>query len=172
MCMLARVALRGGDLAAVHSWAQQASSVADAVGDRALQRMPLHLQAVAARLSGDVEVGRALYLASIELNDSLGESRMAALEHRNLAYLELAAGDPERARVLIAESRRRFADVDTSALLPYLTFDEATLAALDGDRQAAAMKLREAEEQFQTAGVVPDPDDAVEIARLRERLHK
>jgi hypothetical protein len=111
MCMLARVALRAGDLAGVRSWAERA--------------------------------------------------RMIASD----------AGDHTRARSLIAESRRRLADADTTGLTPYLKLDEATVAAIDGDVHTASRKLAEAEEEFRSAAVVPDPDDAAEIARLRERLH-
>jgi hypothetical protein len=170
MCMLARVALRRGELAAVHDWAARAHATATTAGGRVLERMPLHLEAVAARMSGRVEASRALYLASITLNDELGETRMAALECRNLAYLELQAGEPDRALELFAESRQRLEGSDTSGFSPYLIFDEATVAAIQGDVTAAAAKLAEAEDAFRTAGVVPDPDDAAEIERLRARV--
>lgn len=172
MCMLARVALRSGDLQAVQSWAVRARAAAQSADDRKLERMPLHLEAVAARMSGEIDRSRDLYRSSIALNDELGEVRMAALEHRNLAYLELRADEPGRARALIAESRRRLADVDAPALAPYLMFDEATVAALDGDLESAAAKLAAAEDMFRAAGVVPDPDDAAEIARLHAQLQR
>jgi hypothetical protein len=95
---------------------------------------------------------------------------MAALECRNLAYLELQAGEPVRALELFAESRQRLEGTDTSGFSPYLIFDEATVAAIQGDVTAAAAKLAEAEDAFRTAGVVPDPDDAAEIERLRARV--
>jgi hypothetical protein len=44
------------------------------------------------------------------------------------------------------------------------------LAVLDGDHEAAAQRLRAAEVEFAAQGVVPDPDDAVEIAWLRRTL--
>jgi hypothetical protein len=95
---------------------------------------------------------------------------MAAAEHRNLAYLELRAGNEERARELFAESVGRFRSLDAPALTPYLIFDEATVAALDGDFAEAAAKLRAAEEQWAEHGSVPDPDDAAEIAALRSAI--
>jgi hypothetical protein len=55
-------------------------------------------------------------------------------------------------------------------LEPYLTFDGATLAALDGDYQTAAARLRDAEAQWAEHGVVPDPDDAAELAALRRQI--
>jgi hypothetical protein len=54
--------------------------------------------------------------------------------------------------------------------VPYLAFDEATVAALDADPASAAEKLTAAEELFAARGVVPDPDDAAEIAELRREL--
>lgn len=170
LCMLARVALRQGRLDVVEERATAAQHVADATGDHALGRMPLHLRAVAARMDGRHDEARLLYLESIDLNDALGEAGMAAAEHRNLAYSEMHAGDTDRALELFAEARRRVVGKDVRSLVPYLTFDEATLAALGSDHVTAAAKLREAEEQFDAQGVVPDPDDAFEIAELRRRL--
>lgn len=170
LCMLARVALRRGDMETVRLRATEARAVAVSAGERALERMPLHLEAVAMRMTGQIDPARALYRESIRLNEDLGETRMAALEHRNLAYVELRAGEHERVRSLIGESRRRLAGVATDALMPYLTFDEATVAALEGETALAAAKLAEAEEQFRVAGIVPDPDDAAEIERLRRSL--
>jgi hypothetical protein len=55
--------------------------------------MPLHLQAVATRIQGDFKSARPLYRESIDLNWQLGEERMVAAEHRNLAYVELHNGN-------------------------------------------------------------------------------
>jgi hypothetical protein len=170
LCMLARVALRRGDLATVAARAEEAEQIAQSAGDRRLERMPLHLRAVAARMTGRAGEGRQLYLKSIALNESLGESAMAAAEHRNLAYLELRAGDVARARELFAESARRFDGIAAAAMAPYLTFDRATVATLDGDLQTAAALLLAAERQWQRHGVVPDPDDAGEVAELKRVL--
>jgi tetratricopeptide (TPR) repeat protein len=166
LCMLARTALRESRLAEVE---QTAEAAYDAAGeDRWLQTMPIHLRAVAARLAGRHDEARALYLKSIHLNDAHGETVMAGAEHRNLAYVEISAGNPAEAQRLFQESRRRLQDADSAALAPYLTFDEASSAALDGDLDTARVRLASAEAQFAALGVVPDPDDAVEIDRLRQ----
>ncbi len=170
LCMLARVALRDGDVEVVAARAAEALRAARAARRRPLERMPLHLQSVAARMAGHLDEARELYLRSIELSEELGEARMAAAEHRNLAYVELRAGNESRARELLAECQRRLMSEDTSALAPYLTFDEATVAALDGDLETAAAKLGDADRQFTELGLVPDPDDAAELALLRRLL--
>ena len=170
LCMLARVALRDGRLDEVESRAVQAQRVADESSDRRLQRMPLHLRAVAARMAGHHQEARALYEQSIELNDELNEPLMAAAEHRNLAYVEIRVGDSLRARELFATARQRLAGLDSAVLAPYLIFDEATDAALDGDYASASVKLADADRAFREQGIVPDPDDAFEIADLRRRL--
>lgn len=170
LCMLARVALRDGRLDEVDDRASQAERIATDAADRRMQRMPLHLQAVAARMAGRHDKARELYGRSIALNDELGDVRWAAAEHRNLAYVEVRAGAPDRARELFEEASRRLADVDYPALAPYLMFDQATVAALDGDNTGAAAKLAVADKIFDEQGVVPDPDDAAEIADLRRRL--
>jgi tetratricopeptide (TPR) repeat protein len=170
LCMLARVALRDGDLELVRERATDAQQIAETVGDDAVGRMPLHLRAVAARMSGRYDEARELYLESIRLNDALGEEYMAAAEHRNLAYSEIRAGNVATARDLISEARRRVAGRDFPTLRPYLIFDEATIAALDSDYRTAAARLREADGEFEAQGIVPDPDDAAEIADLRRRV--
>src|SRR5437763_214385 len=86
------VPLRDGDLDTVAARAQEARAFAGETADRRLERMPIHMLAVAARMAGRPDEARALYEESIALNDELGETRMAALEHRNLAYVELHAG--------------------------------------------------------------------------------
>jgi len=170
LCMFARVALREGRFDEVAVRATEAFDVAVASGDRRLQRMPVHLRAVAARMGGHQDEARSLYMQSISLSDELGETVMAAVEHRNLAYVELGAGDADRARALFAESRSRLRGTDQPSLHPYLVFDEATEAALQGDLVTAQAKLDEAERLFAEQGVVPDPDDAFEMAALRKRL--
>jgi tetratricopeptide (TPR) repeat protein len=168
LCMLSRTALRDGRLDDVETHARAAY---EAAGEETrLQRMPIHMRAVAARMAGQHDEARRLYRQSINLNEQLGESRMAAVEHRNLAYVEIHAGDVDEARSLIVESRRRFSGMDTPSMAPYLVFDDATMAALEGDLATARTKLDAAQSLFAEQGVVPDPDDAAEIAALRRRL--
>ena len=170
LCMLARVALRDGDLAAVTARAKEAWSIAEDLHDQRLERMPIHLLAVAARMAGRLTESRELYLHSIALNEALGEARMAAAEHRNLAYVELHAGDIERARGLVAEARARNVNLDYPALDAYLLLDDAVLAAADGAYAASAQLLGRATESWRDLGVVLDPDDAAELATLRHTL--
>jgi ATP/maltotriose-dependent transcriptional regulator MalT len=95
---------------------------------------------------------------------------MAAAEHRNLAYVELRDGNLERARALVGEARARREGLDYPALDAYLALDDATLAAAGGDLQRAAEHLQSAMQMFDQLGVIPDPDDEVEIARLRRQI--
>lgn len=168
LCMLGRTALRDGRFAELEDLAQAALGAAGE--DPRLRRIPLHLGAVAARMTGRYDDARELYLESIALNDMLHELPMAAAEHRNLAYVELHAGHEPEARRLFAEARLRAREVDASALDPYLVLDEATVAVMRGEWAAARSRLAEAEAEFAERGVVPDPDDAWEMAQVRERL--
>lgn len=168
LCMLARVALREGDLKRVGDLANQARSRART--DRRLERMPLHMQAVAARMSGRYDEARRLYEESIELNQSLGEERMVAAEYHNLAYVELRDGRPDRAKELFKQARDQAHRVGYEALHPYLVGDLAVIAAIDADAATAARLAGAAAGGFAAAGQVPDPDDAAEQQRLREQL--
>jgi hypothetical protein len=164
LCMLARVALRRGELQRATTLADDAWGVSlGAVEWREeamLKSMPIHLMAVAARLLGEYGNARLLYLESIELNRELGDDRMVAAEHRNLAYVELHDGHVDRARELFAVTAR------DAGLEPYLLLDAAVLSLEDGDSQ----KARELAGRFVAAGGVLDPDDAAELENLQVRL--
>ena len=168
--MMSRVALREGLLSEVEQYAREAQAVARAAGDGRLERIPLHMLAVAARMGGDRSTARRLYEQSIELNRSLGELRMAAAECHNLAYVELHDGAAARARTLFDQARTEAMQLGYDGLLPYLVADRAALAAEDGDPVRSARLLGVALAAFEASGQIPDPDDAAEHARLRRRL--
>lgn len=170
LCMLSRVALRESDFEQVRELADEAASRARAAGDPQLEQMPLHMRAVAARMSGESGLARELYVQSIELNRSLGEERMVAAEQHNLAYVELQSGKPDRAKELFKLAREDAQRIAYKALDPYLVGDLAVVAEIDADPSAAARLAGAAAAAFAAVGQVPDPDDAAEQQRLRERL--
>jgi tetratricopeptide (TPR) repeat protein len=172
LCMLARVALRRGDLEQVQALASEARGLARHAGGRRLERMPIHLQAVAVRMLGDYTRARILYEESIDLNLQLGEKRMVAVEHRNLAYVELHDGHPERARELFATAAELARTGHYDALEPYLLLDAAFLALEAGDRRRAAQLAAATQAAFFAGGEVPDPDDAAEQDLLQSRLRE
>ena len=166
LCMLARVALRRGKFYQVTTLADEAWGVSlGAVKRREeamLKRMPIHLMGVAARMLGEYAEARLFYLESIELNRELGEDRMVAAEHRNLAYVELHDGHVDRARELFAVA------AEDGGLEPFLLLDAAVLALEDGD----GPKARELAAIFVAAGLILDPDDAAELESLQIRLQE
>lgn len=170
LCMLARVELRRRQYRRTRELADSAREMAMRSGSVRLERMPIHLQAAAARMLNHHEEARRLYRESIDLNGSLGEPFMVAAEHRNLAYVELAAGAPDRARALFAEAAALARDSGYSALEPLLLLDQAVWALEDGDREKSARLLAEMRAEIERAGQILDPDDAEEEARLRARL--
>jgi hypothetical protein len=170
LCMLARVALRDGALDDLATLATEARLLAGQSDTPRLQRIPVHMQAVAARMRGDSATARRLYEESIDLNRELGEERMVAAEHHNLAYVELRDGNVERARELFATARGSIEQGGFDELLPYVVGDAAVLAAVDGDHRRAARLAGSARAAFEAAGQVADPDDAAEQERLRRTL--
>jgi hypothetical protein len=123
-------------------------------------------------MAGDLATARALYQRSIELNTELGEAKMVAAEHRNLAYVELNDGDERRAVKLFLRSRTEARKTEYTALSPYLVADGAVIAAINGEPARAAQLLATAESALHALGQLPDPDEAAEQGRLRERLVK
>ncbi len=139
LCMLARIALREGDAGEVKELASEARRLAQ---DKEEERMPLHLQAAAARIAGETDEARRLYLESIELNRRL-DNEFVAAELHNLGYVELHAGDVARAKALFAEALAEARSRGYGALLPYLVLDRGVVAVEEGEARAG-VKLLEA----------------------------
>jgi hypothetical protein len=170
LCMLARVALRRGDLAHVGELAAEARSLARRAGERRLERMPIHMQAVATRMRGAYREARVLYEESIELNVQLGEKRMVAAEHRSLAYVELHDGHVGRARELFFSAAVEARALSYEALEPYLLLDAAVIAFHAGEVKRAAQLAMAMQAAIAEAGLIPDPDDAAEEELLETQL--
>jgi tetratricopeptide (TPR) repeat protein len=170
LCMLGRVALRRCDIRRVAEVAEEARDLARQDKELRLERMPLHLQAVAARMQGDFGSARQFYRESIHLNQQLGEERMVAAEHRNLAYVELHDGNAAEARELFSTSANLARACGYDALEPYLLLDSAVLALEMGDVASADQLLKETDARFAAGGQIPDPDDAAEQEWVRKRL--
>jgi tetratricopeptide (TPR) repeat protein len=170
MCMLARVALRRGDLPQVSELAGEARALARRAGERRLERMPIHMQAVAVRMRGEYSEARVLYEESIELNVQLGEERMVALEHRNLAYVELHDNHLDRARQLFNHAAREARALGLVSIEPFLLLDAAVLAFEEGDRRRAAELAAATRVAIAETGQIPDPDDAFEEESLEAEL--
>ena len=165
---LARVALRDEDLGRVHALAAEAREVAiaHALTGRPIA-LPLHLDAEATRMSGDLAGARALYEESIALNRRLGDERGVVLEQANLAWVAINEGRIDEAEALVR------ACVDSGhAEEPYLqafcSIALARCAAEHGDRSRARELLASADEQLAAAGLVLDPADRPEYEKTVE----
>ncbi|MBQ0980441.1 tetratricopeptide repeat protein [Micromonospora sp. M61] len=164
---LARVAIRGGDLAGGEARAREALEVALRSGDRSLEERPRHVLAGVARMSGDLLRARDLYRESIALNESLGRPMMVNSEFHNLAFCELGLGNLETARALFAENRERVFANGWADFVPYVCVAGAALATAEGDHARAALMIGVADAAFTALGQVPDPDDAADLATMR-----
>ena len=171
---LARVALRRGDYATVRARSEEGRALAEAAGDRAAERMPVHMLAAAARMEGDLTRAREYYVQSIEISRELGLQRNVAGELHNLGYLELHGGDLEAAGRLFRECLDWAWEHRDMYILPYSLVDFGVVAAAEGELVRAARLLGAGEGLFEAAGAVPDPDDRVEfdeaVANVREAL--
>jgi pimeloyl-ACP methyl ester carboxylesterase len=161
--MMARVALRDGDLPEAARRAGAALDVAVRSGHRRLEERPRHVLAATARMSGDYAVARERYLDSIALNEELGQADTVASESHNLAFVELHLGNVARARELFADSLERY-----RSFVPYLGVAAAALASAEGDHVRAAQMAGFTDTAYTVAGQFPDPDDAAELAMARE----
>ncbi|TQS46151.1 tetratricopeptide repeat protein [Cryptosporangium phraense] len=138
-------------------------------GGRGLEERPRHVLAAVARLSGNYELARERYLASIALNEELGRPEAVNSESYNLAFTELRLGNRDRARELFAEVRERVFREGYDSFVPYLGVAASALAAADGDDELAARMIGLTDAAYAEIGQVPDPDDAQELSAAREK---
>ncbi|MFY1671420.1 tetratricopeptide repeat protein [Plantactinospora sp. WMMB334] len=164
---LARVAIRGGDLAAGEARAREALAIALRSGDRSLEERPRHVLAGVARMSGDLLRARDLYRESIALNEALGQPRTVNSEYHNLAFCELGLGHLDVAGRLFAEGRAQVFGNNWDDFVPYVCVAGAALASAGADHARAARMVGVADAAFASLGQVPDPDDAADLARVR-----
>jgi tetratricopeptide (TPR) repeat protein len=168
MVGLSRVALRDGDYAHVQSLASTALDIARDEGDDA-QIMPLHLLAAGTRLDGRYEDALRLYEQSLDLNRRMKNAKMVTVELHNIGHVYLHLGR-------VADAERAFAERLASLGTPQ-TYDsamtslnQAAIAHARGDDAAATELVNDATAQLKAGGIELDPDDAFEVAWLRERL--
>lgn len=163
---MTRVALRGEDLARAEELALEALDVAVGSGDRWLEERPRHVLAAVAHLSGDYRTARERYLASIELNESLGQPEMVNSERHNLAFTELRLGNRDRARRLFAAGREWVFRAGRRSFVPHLGAAAAAMASADGEHQRAARMIGFTDRAYAIARI-PDPDETVDLSRVR-----
>ena len=163
----ARVALRAGDLVLAEELANTALGIALTVGDRQLEERPRHVLAAVARLSEDYATARERYVASIELNEALGQLEAVHGEYHNLTLTELHLGNVERARELFDACRERVCREGYRHFIPYLGIAAAAISAVEGDDANATRMIGFTDRAFFDLGQVPDPDDAAELDAVR-----
>jgi tetratricopeptide (TPR) repeat protein len=165
---LSRIAFREGDNGRVRSLALQAYDlVCD--GDPSAAVAPLHMLAAGTRLSGEPDAAVALYHESLALNRRLGDARMIAAELHNIGHVELHRGNVGAAEQAFAEcARLRNPQDPYDVAMTHL--NEAALACERGQADVTAEHVRECESTLEAAGIALDPDDAHEVAWLRERV--
>ncbi len=168
---LARIALRRGDFAAVRRYAERGFAAAEGLDGEAI-RGPLHMRAAAARMEGQLDEARALYLESRELNESLGNNTSVAAEDHNLVHVALHSGDRDEAeRRFRASSEWIFAN-ENAYMRPYAFLDAGLLALHDGDLERAGRLVACAQRIFEETDAIPDPDDRVELDEAVVRLEQ
>jgi tetratricopeptide (TPR) repeat protein len=165
---LSRVALRHGDYARVRSLAHQARRLTRDLDPEA-DAAPLHLLAAGTRLGGEYDQAAELYVESLKLNRSLGDSRGVGMELLNLGYVELHRGNVAAADRYFHESAAiRTQDDPYEAAMT--TMSQAAVAVARAERERAADLLERTQSALDRAGIVLDPDDAFEITWIRDRL--
>ncbi|PRX60402.1 hypothetical protein B0I32_117169 [Nonomuraea fuscirosea] len=166
---MARAALQAGDLHRAEEMARSALEVALLAGDRRREERPRHVLAAVARRAGDHFEARKRHLASIDLYEALRLPAMVLAEQHKLALAELRLGNRDRARVLLAHVRDQVFREGHRSMLPHLGLGACALASADGDHRQAAWMLGFTSRAYDAVGLVPDADDARDLAAIRDR---
>jgi tetratricopeptide (TPR) repeat protein len=165
---LSRVAFREGDYERVRLLAAEARELTRDL-DASAGVMPLHMLAAGTRLTGDHDGAVELYSESVELNRSLGDSVMVALEFHNIGHVELHRGNVDAAEGCFAECAKvRSADNPYDAAMTHL--NHAALAYARGDRESTAELLGRTQSTLADADIVLDPDDDFDVKWLRDKI--
>jgi len=171
---LARVALRDHDFSVVQRFAAEARQLARNHSDKSMEWLPLHMQAAAARMSGDRGQARALYEESIALARQLGTTGRVTTELHNMGYLDLHDGNLRTAGQRFHEALVLARESRDELTLRYSILDAAVTALADDRLEDASRLLGAAQAQFKAAGAIPDPDDQVEmenaVAEVQRRV--
>jgi DNA-binding CsgD family transcriptional regulator len=141
---LARVLLVQGRLLVGLRWAREAAGLFRAVGHRGPLRWAIANGALAAALRGDVRIADAA-LASL---DDVGEHPAAMLrvdERRAAAWRSVAAGEPHRARSVLAAATDECRDRGQRALEAWTLHDRSRL----GEARHVVARLAELAERAQ-----------------------
>lgn len=155
---LMRLALRDRDFGELEQLAAEAEQIADVSGDASLGRMPLHMRAEMARMTGDLRSAQELYDASIRLNRDLGNEAMVAVELANKSWVEIALGRLDEAESLI---RGSLETIDDDYGVAYCLLGLARVD-LERGRGAGAEVLGAAEAMLERAELVWDPAEQAE----------
>jgi tetratricopeptide (TPR) repeat protein len=161
---LARVALRENDFARVHALAREGRGLAEERGLTESLVLPLHLDAEATRMEGDLGAARRLYDESIALNRRLGDARMVAVEQQNLSWVEINVGNLDAAEELLQASLGATREEDVYGRA-FVLIGLGRVAAERGEAERAATLLAEAARKLAAAGLILDPADAPEFEK-------
>jgi tetratricopeptide (TPR) repeat protein len=165
---LARVALREGRYADVVSLARQGRARAQDAGDRAAEAAPLHLHAAGERLLGRYRAAKDLYLQSAELNRGLGNEAWVSMEQHNLGWVELHLGDADAATSRFQARDEAVAGDPLAGAWSELSWSGVAIAR--GDIDEAKRRYDAGMQMLGKLQMTADPDDASELAWLKEGL--
>jgi tetratricopeptide (TPR) repeat protein len=146
---LSRVALEESDAEATLEHALKAYEAAERLGEPMTQA-PLHMNAQAARLAGDLDGAAQLFEQSLAVNRRVGDHGMVEVELHNLGLVHVRRGDFEAAE-------RYLGDLHDDPLAA------AALAYARGDKHGASAWLHRLESDLPT-------DDRADADWLRSRL--
>ena len=124
-----------------------------------MQQAPLHVFAQVHRTLGALDEAAALFRESLELNRTIGDPNMVAVELHNLGHVELRLGNLDAAERCFEEAAS-MASPDDPYDAAMTNLNRAAVAFASGNPGEAAAGLADARRILADAGIEPARDDA------------
>lgn len=119
------------------------------------------------RTRGNYKEARALQLQSLEVARRTGEVRRVAMILNNLGLIAHHMGDQAEARSRMEASLRLSVELGFEANAWHAVMALSEQVALAGDLDVAARLIGATEAHFHRVGLLPQPEDARDFARIR-----
>ncbi len=166
---LCRTALREKNEVELKVYGDQLTDLAQQKNAEIWEMYRVHMYAEWARMNGDLDEAAELYHTSMNISESIGKKVTYAVEHFNLAMVEIARGDLTKGKNLI---RKYYAlmkkiypnEEDVHGLIPI-----AELLLHSDNLIGAAEVAMTARRMFKEYNIVPDPADEKPLERIEEK---
>ena len=166
---LAAFAIQLRDLPSAHEWLREAETAFRAQGDTVSLETVHAYRGAALLQAGDLDGARRSFQAAHDITAMLGDSTELFENYRQLATVDAMAGRWSDAERIVGRARAMANELERPGWLDLLLGDEARLALLRGDLDAAERLLLRYEAKLDSADHLQRYDARARLAEVHAR---